>query len=130
MLYEVITNNVPIGEHIITVRNTIGCGETSVTIMLMDYPLYFTPNGDGYHDIWNITGIQNQPEAQIYIFDRYGKLLKQLIPSGSGCVITSYSIHYTKLYDRRQNFVVQSPNEIIICNTHSCIYNRRCCNYS
>jgi len=79
-----IFNNVPIGEHIITVRNTIGCGETSVTIMLMDYPLYFTPNGDGYHDIWNITGIQNQPEAQIYIFDRYGKLLKQLIPSGSG----------------------------------------------
>ncbi|MFL9843255.1 T9SS type B sorting domain-containing protein, partial [Flavobacterium rhizosphaerae] len=43
---------------------------------------YFTPNGDGYHDYWNITGLD--ASARIYIFDRYGKLLKQISPDGIG----------------------------------------------
>ncbi|MDG1714140.1 T9SS type B sorting domain-containing protein, partial [Lacinutrix sp.] len=76
--------NVEAGQHSITVRDTVGCGETTTSIMVMDYPLYFTPNGDGYHDTWNIYGIGNQPDAVIYIFDRYGKLLKQLSPTGAG----------------------------------------------
>ncbi|NRD21237.1 T9SS type B sorting domain-containing protein, partial [Winogradskyella eckloniae] len=45
-------------------------------------PLYFTPNGDGFNETWNIAGIGSN--AKIYIFDRYGKLLKQLSPDGSG----------------------------------------------
>jgi len=40
-----IFKNVSIGEHIITVRNLIGCGQTSIVKIVMDYPLYFTPNG-------------------------------------------------------------------------------------
>ncbi|RAK24845.1 gliding motility-associated-like protein, partial [Flavobacterium aquaticum] len=40
-------------------------------------PNYFTPNGDGINDTWNISGL-NQADAKLYIFDRYGKLLKQL----------------------------------------------------
>ena len=47
-------------------------------------PSAVTPNGDGRHDTWNILGIDTQPSAKIYIFDRYGKLLKQLNPEGSG----------------------------------------------
>ena len=50
----------------------------------MDYPLYFTPNNDGYHDTWNIYGISSQPKAKIYRFDRYGKLLKQISPTSEG----------------------------------------------
>jgi large repetitive protein len=46
--------------------------------------LFFTPNNDGYHDTWNIIGIADNPTAKIYIFDRYGKLLKQLSPTGRG----------------------------------------------
>ena len=76
--------NVSWGEHVVTARDINGCGEASDTVMVMDYPLYFTPNGDGYHDTWNIIGIAGQPNAKIYIFDRYGKLLKQLSPSGAG----------------------------------------------
>jgi gliding motility-associated-like protein len=45
--------------------------------MVIDYPKYFTPNGDGINDTWNIKGL-NQPDAKIFIFDRYGKLIKQL----------------------------------------------------
>jgi gliding motility-associated-like protein len=44
-----------------------------------------TPNQDGYHDTWNIIALGDiDPTAKIYIFDRYGKLLKQLSPTGSG----------------------------------------------
>ncbi|WP_452222529.1 T9SS type B sorting domain-containing protein, partial [Lacinutrix chionoecetis] len=67
--------DVAAGEHTITVRDILGCGEATLTIMVMDYPQYFTPNGDGYHDTWNIYGIGDQPDAIIYIFDRFGKLL-------------------------------------------------------
>ncbi|MBN4070374.1 T9SS type B sorting domain-containing protein [Olleya sp. AH-315-F22] len=76
--------NVPAGEHIVTARDINGCGNNSATIIVIGYPKFFTPNGDGYHDTWNIVGIENQPNAKIYIFDRYGKLLKQITPMGNG----------------------------------------------
>ena len=72
------------GQHVVTARDLNGCGEAQVVVYVIDYPLYFTPNGDGYNDTWNIVGIANQANAKIYIFDRYGKLLKQISPSGTG----------------------------------------------
>ena len=76
--------NVSAGLHTVTARDLSGCGEASTTIMVLDFIPYFTPNGDGFHDTWNIIGLENQPDAKLYIFDRYGKLLKQLSPSGKG----------------------------------------------
>ena len=52
--------------------------------LVIDYPHYFTPNGDGIHDFWNIKGLDNFPSVKIYIFDRYGKLIKQILPKGPG----------------------------------------------
>ncbi|AWM14606.1 hypothetical protein DI487_12570 [Flavobacterium sediminis] len=65
------------GEHQITVVDTQGCTFLQDTVTVIDYPKYFTPNGDGIHDTWNIVGL-NQAEAKLYIFDRYGKLIKQI----------------------------------------------------
>ena len=79
-----IFTDVSAGDHQVTVRDKIGCGYVSDTITVMDYPKFFTPNGDGYNDTWNIKGIAEQPSAKIYIFDRYGKLLKQISPSSEG----------------------------------------------
>jgi gliding motility-associated-like protein len=81
------------GEHTVAIRNVEGgdpdggdgpiCDDVTIGgIMAINYPHYFTPNGDGYHDTWNIIGLEGQRTAKIYIFDRYGKLLKQLSPSG------------------------------------------------
>ena len=67
-----IFRDVPIGEHTILVKDVLGCGERSISIMVLDYPRFFTPNGDGHNDTWRIKGLKNQPEAKIYIFDRYG----------------------------------------------------------
>jgi len=52
---------------------------------VIDYPRFITPNQDGYHDTWNIIGIATgDPTAKIYIFDRFGKLIKQISPLGEG----------------------------------------------
>ena len=53
-------------------------------ITVLNYPKFFTPNNDGYNDTWNIWTLKEQPESKIYIFDRQGKLLKQLSPNGEG----------------------------------------------
>jgi gliding motility-associated-like protein len=66
------------GDHTVYVRDTKACDELSYDVKVIDYPKYFTPNGDGYHDTWNIPALSNQPGAKIFIFDRFGKLLKQI----------------------------------------------------
>jgi gliding motility-associated-like protein len=53
-------------------------------IRVIDYPRYFSPNGDGLHDLWNIWGFTREYKAQINIFDRYGKLIKQFDPLREG----------------------------------------------
>ena len=72
------------GERVVNVRDLNGCGVGFAVVYVIDFPKYFTPNGDGYHDTWNIIGISNQLNAKIQIFDRYGKLLKEIRPSGDG----------------------------------------------
>ena len=79
---ETIFTNVSAGQHEITARDKNGCGSITVSTFVIDYPLYFTPNGDGQNETWNIEGIGS--DAKIYIFDRYGKLLKQISPDGNG----------------------------------------------
>jgi len=81
---EGVFEDVSPGIKTIYARDVNGCGIVSDRVLVMDYPLYFTPNGDGNHDTWNIIGIDTQPSAEIYIFDRYGKLLKQLSPTSPG----------------------------------------------
>ncbi|MCO6175176.1 T9SS type B sorting domain-containing protein, partial [Flavobacterium sp. NRK F10] len=72
------------GEHQITVVDTQGCTFLQDTVTVIDYPKYFTPNGDGIHDTWNIVGLNATDNTKIYIFDRYGKLIKQISPEGEG----------------------------------------------
>ena len=76
--------NVTGGEHTIYVRDLLNCNEISQIQIVIDYPRYFTPNNDGYHDTWNIKGMSSQQNSTVHIFDRYGKLLKQLSPLGYG----------------------------------------------
>ncbi len=82
-----IFENVPPGDYQIIARYR-DCPVTesaSVVLMILGYPKYFTPNGDAFHDTWNLINTDDQPiPALIYIFDRNGKLLKQLNPSGAG----------------------------------------------
>jgi len=81
-----VFTNVPQGYFTIYVRdvNTMELNPCNMLelrgVSVIDYPKFFTPNGDGINDYWNIVGMIAHPEARIYIFDRYGKLIKQLSP--------------------------------------------------
>jgi gliding motility-associated-like protein len=73
------------GEHVITVRDIKGnCDDQILIINVLKYPKFFTPNNDGHNDTWNIPDLAYQPDAVIHIFDRYGKLITQIKPSGAG----------------------------------------------
>ncbi|MDC1492687.1 T9SS type B sorting domain-containing protein, partial [Flavobacteriaceae bacterium] len=72
------------GFHSVVARDVNGCGTGTTQVLVIDYPHFFTPNGDGYNDTWHVEGIQTRPLAKIYIYDRFGKLLKQLSPLGPG----------------------------------------------
>ena len=83
---EPFFDSVIAGNHLISVRDKNGCGVVTIEVNIMGFPKYFTPNGDGYNDNWNIVGLDNEftGESNIRIFDRYGKLLKEISPYGEG----------------------------------------------
>jgi len=76
--------NVSGGLHTVSVRDALGCTDLKGDVLIVDYPRFFTPNGDTYNDTWNVIGLESQPNSRIYIFDRYGKFLKQISPIGKG----------------------------------------------
>ncbi|MEZ4877988.1 MAG: choice-of-anchor L domain-containing protein [Flavobacterium sp.] len=86
-----IFTNVSMGLHTVHVWdvrdvNGYSCGVEDIEdVQIIDYPHYFTPNGDGIHDTWNIAGLGDYANTtKIYIFDRQGKLLKQISPMSLG----------------------------------------------
>jgi gliding motility-associated-like protein len=88
----VLFENVKIGEHTIYVRDLLNCNVIMQKKIVIGFPKFFTPNGDGYHDTWNIVGMTMKSRSKIYIFDRYGKILKQISPKGEGWDGTSNGV--------------------------------------
>ena len=79
--------NVIPGIYTIKVRDIKNdCGIVDSLVSVIGFPKFFTPNNDGSNDTWNVRGIsgQFQPNTKVLIFDRYGKLLKELSPLGEG----------------------------------------------
>lgn len=78
--------NVPAGIHTVYVKDLNGCGIVPKEVALLGIPNYFTPNQDGYNDTWNIKGVNSDFNTQttVRIFDRYGKLLKEINPIDDG----------------------------------------------
>jgi gliding motility-associated-like protein len=81
-----IFTNLANGNYTVYARDVNGCLpiKQSNSVTTISYPNYFTPNGDTYNDTWNISGLTPEFKAKIYIFDRYGKLIKQINPYASG----------------------------------------------
>ncbi|QLG46189.1 T9SS type B sorting domain-containing protein [Costertonia aggregata] len=72
------------GEHTVTVSDVNGCGSISESVVVMGYPKFFTPNGDDRNDLWQVAGIAALQEPVVSVYDRYGKLLKQMDKNSSG----------------------------------------------
>ncbi|GAL64392.1 lectin-like domain-containing protein [Algibacter lectus] len=72
-------------QHDVGVRDVYGCSvEVREAVDLIFYPKFFTPNGDGYHESWNIQCLEADPEAVVFIYNRHGALLKQIKPNQNG----------------------------------------------
>jgi gliding motility-associated-like protein len=69
-------------ENTLFVRDKNGCGVVTIDFLALRIPDFFTPNGDGFNDYWQIKGIrQSENDVKtIYIFDRYGKLIFESSP--------------------------------------------------
>jgi len=72
------------GVYTVFVKDGNGCGVTNKEIVLLDYPNYFTPNGDGVNETWFIKNSVKEPHFKVTIFDRYGKLITAFGPTSQG----------------------------------------------
>ncbi len=78
-----VFNDVSPGLHAVTIKDTEGCWEDTLTVLVVDYPHFFTPNNDGYNDTWQVTGSSDVVILGIVIYDRQGKALHRLAPGES-----------------------------------------------
>ncbi|MGB1309100.1 MAG: T9SS type B sorting domain-containing protein [Oceanihabitans sp.] len=84
---NIFTQVAPGGIYTVVVRDVKNnCGIVEQTISVIGFPKFFTPNDDGTNDYWQVYGVSEifQPSSKIKIFDRYGKLIKEISPTGKG----------------------------------------------
>jgi gliding motility-associated-like protein len=77
---EPFFDNVGAGLHIVYVKDKNLCGIAEQDVFILGFPKFFTPNNDGNNDIWRVKGLGNtfSNSSVVNIFDRFGKLIKQL----------------------------------------------------
>lgn len=67
------------GKHIVYVEDGAGCKdefEFVINVPDIRIPDYFSPDGDGVNETWVVSGLQEAfPDANVSVFDRFGKLL-------------------------------------------------------
>lgn len=71
------------GPYTIHIRAKSGCKSVSEEVVILNYPRFFTPNGDNKNEVWKIPYLNLQKNSQVTIFDRYGKIITGFAGSGS-----------------------------------------------
>ena len=68
------------GMHTIYVRDKNLCGIAQLEVFILGFPKFFTPNNDGKNDTWQVKGLglDFSNASVVNVFDRYGKLIKQI----------------------------------------------------
>lgn len=104
-------SNISKGNYIAYIRNRASCEYATYPFTILDYPTFFTPNGDGSNDLWKVDGLDKYPLAVVSIFDRYGKLLKQMESNSAGWngTFNSYPLPATDYWFR----LVLNNNQVI-----------------
>ena len=74
------------GIYTVFIQDKNRCGIASIDVSVIGFPKFFTPNNDGINDTWKVLGVNETfyPNSNIYIFDRFGKLIIKINPEGNG----------------------------------------------
>jgi gliding motility-associated-like protein len=78
---EPLFENLEGGIYTIIVNDKNGCSpDTKLPISVIQFPKFFTPNGDGKNDTWGVKGANKTfyPNSSINIFNRFGKLVAKV----------------------------------------------------
>jgi gliding motility-associated-like protein len=81
---EPVFYNLDGGTHSVFIRDLNNCTSVERSFFIFGFPRFFTPNNDGYNDVWEVKGL-NPLEftyTEIKIYNRFGKLLAS-IPADS-----------------------------------------------
>lgn len=84
---EPLFENLEGGIYQIIVNDKNGCSpDATLLVSVIQFPKFFTPNGDGQNDTWVVKGANRTfyPNASINIFNRFGKLVAQVPIDGQG----------------------------------------------
>jgi gliding motility-associated-like protein len=84
-----VKNNLSFGKHAFYITDGTGCTsdmyDQSVEAPELFPPIYFSPNGDGVKDTWEVEGMREiYPDAVVTIYDRFGKQLTQYKGADTG----------------------------------------------
>ncbi|PQJ77949.1 T9SS type B sorting domain-containing protein [Polaribacter porphyrae] len=84
---EPLFENLEGGIYQIIVNDKNGClPDTTLLVSVIQFPKFFTPNGDNENETWVIKGANKTfyPDSSINIFNRFGKLVGQVPIDGQG----------------------------------------------
>lgn len=73
-----VFDHLPADVYTVTIQDKLGCGSIEQEVWILNYPKFFTPNGDGFNDVWKIKNSELEPNLKVYLYDRHGKLIKYL----------------------------------------------------
>jgi gliding motility-associated-like protein len=73
--------DLPDGDYYISIKDKNACEYDNFimthVINLIKFQ-FFTPNGDGFNDFWRIGNAENTPNAELYVYNRFGKIIRQM----------------------------------------------------
>lgn len=83
---EPIFDNLGGGVYNLEINDKNACGAVPFEIALISFPKFFTPNGDGVNDFWQIKGIDKSyyKSGVITIFNRFGKTISNFTINDNG----------------------------------------------
>lgn len=83
---EPIFDNLDGGVYNLEINDKNACGAVPFEIALISFPKFFTPNGDGVNDFWQIKGIDKSyyKSGVITIFNRFGKTISSFTINDNG----------------------------------------------
>ncbi|MCB0371415.1 MAG: T9SS type B sorting domain-containing protein [Muricauda sp.] len=73
--------------YVVTVIDQNGCEVTAEIFMEfidIEFPRFFTPDGDGLNDTWIPNHIEGFPEVLIKVYDRYGRVVEEMTRDTQG----------------------------------------------